>query len=727
MAPRPFPQPVRRTLPGAFPSTLPGSLRGAVLTALLLTVLATAAPAGATLVPAGPLVEVTAPASGYTAAELAPLADHQPHVVMDAEGGFLVFWHAAGRGSVEAPTIFARRFAADGTPMWAPRPIWDAENDIGVVRGLDEVAMNGAGDYVVAWIGADGVALRAFDVCGDPLGPVIEVGGGSVADGEVVLGARALGVAVTEDRQLLVALAQILDNPEDPGVETFDRVVVRRYDVDGNLLGPQLVSTASARVTDISVATADGTFAVASQIAGAQPERPAVVLETYTTDGERLVTPPSPAEHPLERSPRVAMDAGGSILLALEDGGGAGDGVDGSCSGVFARVYGGTALGEETRVNPRAEGCQGQPRAAGMAEGWVVGWRGADALPQRSVDGSDHGLYVRRYAGDGTASGGAVRVLPGYAGGFDVAGGGDGAVVAATLGGGPRLVAQPLRPAGETTCGDGSTCFQDGRFRVHVDWRNPYDPGVGPARAYDVPAADSEAFWFFRQDNLELLVKVLDGRGTNGHFWVFYGSLSTVEFWLTVTDTLTGRQQVYYNPPFEQPSRADTAAFPADAAAADGGAVAPTALAAGAGLGGDAAAAGVLQVPATSLVPATGALTPPLCGTTAEQLCLGDAFAVTVTWKDPRTGNEGVGGTIPMTRDTGGFWFFRESNAELMVKVLDGRSVNGHWWVFHAGLSDVEYTLTVEPVGGEPVVYTNPPFTLGTGADTTAFDEEEGP
>jgi len=717
-----------RSFSHPFSRSLPIHLRGAALAALLLAVLATGVSASATLVPAGPLVEVTAPASGYTAAELAPLPGDEPRVVMDAEGGFLVFWQATGRGSVEEPTIFARRFAADGTAMWAPRPIWDGEDGGGVVRGLDEVAMNGDGDYVIAWIDADGVALRAFDVCGDPLGPVIEVGGGSVDDGEVVLGVRALGAAITDDRQLILAFAQILDNSEDPGVETFDRVVLRRYDVEGNLLGPQTISTAAARVTQTSVATANGTFAVASQIASALLERPDVVLETYTVDGERLVTPPAPAEHPVERLPRVAMDAAGSVLVALEDGGGdGGDGVDGSCSGVFARIYeGGAAAGAETQINSRAEGCQGQPRAAGLAEGWVVGWRGADAFPQRSVDGADHGLYVRRYAGDGTATGGAVRVLPGYAGGFDVAGGGDGAVVAAVLGGGSRLVAQRLRPAGETTCGAGSTCFQNGRFRVDIDWRDPYNPGAGPARAFDVPAADSEAFWFFREENLELLVKVLDGRGTNGHFWVFYGSLSTVEFWLTVTDTDTGRQQLYYNPPFEQPSRADTAAFPASPGEA-GGAVAGQQLAAGAYPGGNGASVGVMQVPASDLGPVTGALSPPLCGTTADQLCLREAFAVTVAWTDPRTGDQGVGGTIPLTRDSGAFWFFRESNAELMVKVLDGRPVNGHWWVFHAGLSDVEYTLTVEPVGGEPVTYTNQPFTLGSGADTTAFDEDDVP
>ena len=57
------------------------------------------------------------------------------------------------------------------------------------------------------------------------------------------------------------------------------------------------------------------------------------------------------------------------------------------------------------------------------------------------------------------------------------------------------------------------------------------------------------------------MVKVLDARAVNGHWWVFYGSLSNVPFTLTVTDTATGTPRVYRNPPRTFASRGDTAAF----------------------------------------------------------------------------------------------------------------------------------------------------------------------
>ena len=61
--------------------------------------------------------------------------------------------------------------------------------------------------------------------------------------------------------------------------------------------------------------------------------------------------------------------------------------------------------------------------------------------------------------------------------------------------------------------------------------------------------------------NVELAVKVLDGRSVNGHFWVFFGALSDVGYSVTVTDTETGAQRVYQNLHGTLASVADTSAF----------------------------------------------------------------------------------------------------------------------------------------------------------------------
>jgi hypothetical protein len=97
-------------------------------------------------------------------------------------------------------------------------------------------------------------------------------------------------------------------------------------------------------------------------------------------------------------------------------------------------------------------------------------------------------------------------------------------------------------------------------------------------------------------------------------------------------------------------------------------------------------------------------------------------FQVRASWRD-KLGNSGTGVPVPLTGQTGYFWFFDAGNVELLVKVLDGCSINQRWWVFAAGLTDVEVVLTVTDTrNGEIRTYSN---TVGQPfapiQDTTAF------
>src|SRR5262249_17017532 len=112
------------------------------------------------------------------------------------------------------------------------------------------------------------------------------------------------------------------------------------------------------------------------------------------------------------------------------------------------------------------------------------------------------------------------------------------------------------------------------------------------------------------------------------------------------------------------------------------------------------------------------------CHLDATTLCLGGGrFSVRVAWRTDRAGhNEGVGQAMPLTLDSGAFWFFQASNIELVVKVLDARAINGHFWVFFGALSDVAYTITVtDAATGAIRTYENPEGKLASGADNEAF------
>ena len=72
---------------------------------------------------------------------------------------------------------------------------------------------------------------------------------------------------------------------------------------------------------------------------------------------------------------------------------------------------------------------------------------------------------------------------------------------------------------------------------------------------------DTGYFWFFSSNNVEIVIKAVDGRPVNGFFWVFYGALSDVEYTITVTDTVTGLVKPYSNMQGHLASVADTSAF----------------------------------------------------------------------------------------------------------------------------------------------------------------------
>ena len=74
------------------------------------------------------------------------------------------------------------------------------------------------------------------------------------------------------------------------------------------------------------------------------------------------------------------------------------------------------------------------------------------------------------------------------------------------------------------------------------------------------------------------------------------------------------------------------------------------------------------------------------------------------------------------TDNTGYFWFFNSQALDLAVKVLDGRGINGRFWFFYGGLSDVEYSITVtDTETGESRTYHNPAGEICGQADTDAF------
>ena len=98
-----------------------------------------------------------------------------------------------------------------------------------------------------------------------------------------------------------------------------------------------------------------------------------------------------------------------------------------------------------------------------------------------------------------------------------------------------------------TGCTPNSTtlCLNNGRFRVTTTWVSATASGVGNAVAL---TSDTGYFWFFSSNNVEMVVKAVNGCGFNSRYWVFAGGLTNVNVQTQVTDTATGQFRTYTNP-----------------------------------------------------------------------------------------------------------------------------------------------------------------------------------
>ncbi len=114
------------------------------------------------------------------------------------------------------------------------------------------------------------------------------------------------------------------------------------------------------------------------------------------------------------------------------------------------------------------------------------------------------------------------------------------------------------------------------------------------------------------------------------------------------------------------------------------------------------------------------------CVADALTRCLRDSrYAVTVDWRNA-VGQSGAGRVASEgTDDSALFTFFDRDNWEVLIKVLDGCSVNGHAWVYGASTTDLGYVIRVtDTATGAVKEYHNEPGLRAPAiTDVTAFPD----
>ncbi|MCY4027890.1 MAG: hypothetical protein OXH75_16455 [Acidobacteria bacterium] len=267
-------------------------------------------------------------------------------------------------------------------------------------------------------------------------------------------------------------------------------------------------------------------------------------------------------------------------------------------------------------------------------------------------------------------------------------------------------------------------------------------PGGERRRAwnYGLEADQSGLLYFFDRDNVEMLVKILDGCGINGHRWVFVAPVTTLGFRLTITELGPYRESQVYRGGYrkwlydtERRHQNEIRSRVAQAVSDDQGTAPLVGNPQGrtAGTVSDTTAfpctpaeitsarveaarnrTGGADLPQSDASPATtpGALRAGArsdCAPDGTALTLSGGYRISMCYETDRgeTGDAQDWGLD--SSQSGLLYFFDRDNVEVLVKVLDGCAVNGHWWVFVAPVTTLAFNLHVESPNGRRWSYTN--------------------
>ena len=154
---------------------------------------------------------------------------------------------------------------------------------------------------------------------------------------------------------------------------------------------------------------------------------------------------------------------------------------------------------------------------------------GADTALLNEIIANPGAFYVNVHSSEKT--GGAI--LGNLAGGMQ------------TTSGTPGIAGQETAAAC-TEPNDAVLCLNGGRFKTEVTWRT--SSGTTGAGHGIKLTNDSGYFWFFNNQNVEMIVKVLNACSIGSNLWVFASGLTNVQVTLKITDSTTGKTRTYSNP-----------------------------------------------------------------------------------------------------------------------------------------------------------------------------------
>lgn len=262
---------------------------------------------------------------------LDPRGSGSVDVAQSSGGEFAATWAAPGPSGRD---IYVRLYAADGTPRGEPFAIGAGEGATDPHVGMDAM-----GGFVIAWrtfptSDAGGhIWFRRFTQQGDPLGDAQTVAllpglfdSGYSGPG-LIEGPERVSLAMSPDGEFVVtwlrwasaAVYPPIGGGGGTEVPLYRAVYARAYDADGSSKGlPILVSIgAGRRMPPVVAMNDDGGFVVSWRHSRASGENH-LRFRRYDAQGRALARPQSvPGESPILFAPwSIGMDASGNFALA---------------------------------------------------------------------------------------------------------------------------------------------------------------------------------------------------------------------------------------------------------------------------------------------------------------------------------------------------------------------------------------------------------------------------
>ncbi len=305
--------------------------------------------------------------------------DETNAVVTLADGGFIVAY--SGKGTGDNDGIFARRFAANGSPL---------SQEIAVntykpgKQSMPAIAANASGDFVIAWNGkgsddANGIFFQRFRADGARQGTE------QLANSTTLGEQTSPNVGIAQDGSLVIVW-------EGKGPGDNNGVFYRRFQANGTAYGSEQrvnsTTNGEQRQPQLAVA-ADGRFSVAWYGKG-NNDQDGVFVKRYDKSASSLgnETLVNQTTNGNQYSPTLAMNDSGRIVVAW-----VGKGI-GDNAGVFFRVLNpdGSFASPEARANTTTAHKQVTP-AVSLApdNSFVVAWGSMQGSRDDHDDDYSHG------------------------------------------------------------------------------------------------------------------------------------------------------------------------------------------------------------------------------------------------------------------------------------------------------------------------------------------------